>query len=224
MSCQEAGETLNLPPGSSNIRDDIAAKQLKFFQLLLWKNLHYLTGTEMDIPLLSTSALSQLAVSPIIQYGSPPPEPLSPSTPSAKDLQPLNSLFEEFISKGGPSILSNYLLTHSSSKDSGKEMAGILTPSSFTSPKRRRTGHLISGSAVDIKSIPSHSLAALNIFFGIPLFAKIGLQDQRRAAMLLRLALCVSDDEHGGSALFNNLYTMLFFLKLTIVIVYKATH
>ncbi len=205
MSSKEAGETLNIMPGPSNSRNDVSAnpKQLKLLQLLLWKNLHYLTGTEVDIPLLSIDALSQLAISPIMHYESSS-APLS-IPPSAADVKHSNSLFEEFVDKGGPAVLSNYLLTHSVSEETGKEVAGLLTPSSFTSPKRRRTGRLILGSAVDIKSIPLHSLAALNIFFSIPLFAKTTLQDQRRAAMLLRLALSDSDDEFGGSFLLYNL-------------------
>lgn len=212
MSTKETGATFNLMPGSLNSRDDQYAPQLKLLQFLLWKNLHYFTGTEVENPLLSTYAISQLVVSPVIHCDGSPPAPLSIS--SAADVQPSNSLFEEFVDKGGLAVLSNYLLTHGGLGETAEEMVGILTPSSFSSAKRRRTGHLILGSAVDIQSIPSHTLVAFNIFLGIPLFAKTVLQDQRRATMLVRLALSVSDDEHGSNFQFK---IMLFLFKIIIL-------
>ena len=104
------------------------------------------------------------------------------------------------------------------SDDMDEEMDEILMPSVSTSAqhfpppgvggtpqymnsKRSRAGQLTAGSAVGIHSLPLHSLAAFSLFLSMPLYAEAVLKDRRRAQMLLRLALGVSDDGQGGKPL-----------------------
>jgi len=114
------------------------------------------------------------------------------------------------------------------SDDMDEEMDEILMPSVSTSAqhfpppgvggtpqymnsKRSRAGQLTAGSAVGIHSLPLHSLAAFSLFLSMPLYAEAVLKDRRRAQMLLRLALGVSDDGQGGKQLefFSKLNTFI---------------
>ena len=119
----------------------------------------------------------------------------------------MSSLFEEFIAKGGPSALSKYLLAQEAAEDTDVEMDGILTPSTTSSTKRSNP---TPGAAVSFKSLPIHSIAALNILLGIPSYAQVILRDRRTAMMLVRLAQSASDDDGGKFIFLKNLCILIF--------------
>ena len=174
-------------PGTSAVGTDQSSDhQLKLFQLQLWKNVHLLTGLRARKPTPSMSTLPQLILS--VNFDGTPLPPHS-------DVKALNSLFDEFIAKGGPSSLSKYLLTQERAENADEDMGGILTPSTTSSTKRSNP---TPGSVVPLNSLPIHSIAALNILLGIPSFAQIILLDRRTAMMLIRLARSVSSDDDGG--------------------------
>ena len=62
--------------------------------------------------------------------------------------------------------------------------------------KRAKTA---AGAPATAHALPLHSLAAFSLFLSMPLYTEAVLQDRRRAQMLLRLALGVSDDGQGGT-------------------------
>lgn len=90
------------------------------------------------------------------------------------------------------------------SDDMDEEMDEILMPSGYFPPptpqymnaKRSKNA---SQSLPTTCALPLHSLAAFSLFLSMPLYTEAVLQDRRRAQMLLRLALGVSDDGQGGN-------------------------
>jgi hypothetical protein len=90
------------------------------------------------------------------------------------------------------------------SDDMDEEMDEILMPSGYFPPptpqymnaKRSKSA---GQSLPTTCALPLHSLAAFSLFLSMPLYTEAVLQDRRRAQMLLRLALGVSDDGQGGN-------------------------
>ena len=117
----------------------------------------------------------------------------------------------------GPSNLSNHVNGVTSetidswvkldggSDDMDEEMDKILMPSGYFPPptpqymnaKRSKSA---GQSLPTTCALPLHSLAAFSLFLSMPLYTEAVLQDRRRAQMLLRLALGVSDDGQGGKS------------------------
>jgi len=91
------------------------------------------------------------------------------------------------------------------SEDLDEEMDEILVPPGYMPlPTPQYMNHKRSKTAVSTAptyALPLHSLAAFSLFLSIPLYTEAVLQDRRRAQMLLRLALGVADDGHGGNIL-----------------------
>ena len=79
---------------------------------------------------------------------------------------------------------------------------GALAPPTpqYVNTKRSRSGAL-QGSGSSCHALPMHNPAAFSLFLSMPHYAEAVLQDRRRAQMLLRLALGVSDDGQGGNIL-----------------------
>ena len=136
----------------------------------------------------------------------------------------------------GPSNLSNHVNGVTSetidswvkldggSDDMDEEMDEILMPSGYFPPptpqymnaKRSKSA---GQSLPTTCALPLHSLAAFSLFLSMPLYTEAVLQDRRRAQMLLRLALGVSDDGQGGKSastkfcMCSNLTNVFFFLR-----------
>lgn len=88
------------------------------------------------------------------------------------------------------------------SEDLDEEIDEILVPPGYMPlPTPQYMNHKRSKTTVSTAptyALPLHSLAAFSLFLSIPLYTEAVLQDRRRAQMLLRLALGVADDGHGG--------------------------
>ncbi|KAI9556663.1 hypothetical protein GHT06_016453 [Daphnia sinensis] len=92
------------------------------------------------------------------------------------------------------------------SDDMDEEMDEILMPSGYFPPPtpqymNAKQSKNASQSLPTTCALPLHSLAAFSLFLSMPLYTEAVLQDRRRAQMLLRLALGVSDDGQGGNIL-----------------------
>ena len=111
------------------------------------------------------------------------------------------------------------------SEDLDEEMDEILVPPGYMPlPTPQYMNHKRSKTAVSTAptyALPLHSLAAFSLFLSIPLYTEAVLQDRRRAQMLLRLALGVADDGHGGIStalvLYLSFISILLSLKLDYV-------
>lgn len=95
--------------------------------------------------------------------------------------------------------IDSWIKLDGGSEDLDEEMDEILMPPGYFPPpqyinKRAKTAP----TAQTAYALPLHSLAAFSLFLSMPLYTEAVLQDRRRAQMLLRLALGVSDDGQGG--------------------------
>ena len=120
------------------------------------------------------------------------------------------------MANAGPSALSSHVNGVTSetidswvkldggSDDMDEEMDEILMPSGYFPPptpqymnakRSKNSGQPLATTC----ALPLHSLAAFSLFLSMPLYTEAVLQDRRRAQMLLRLALGVSDDGQGGT-------------------------
>lgn len=130
----------------------------------------------------------------------------------ASDIEPLPSPLQRFSSRGGLSLLAQYLPTVY------PDSAGRKTPT--TLPEKEKSPPMTDWVKLEpndeiyedledpiteptskhttITSVPQHSLAAFGLFLRLPPYSDVLLRDKVRAQCLLRLVLGVTGDGEGS--------------------------
>ncbi|XP_054081324.1 baculoviral IAP repeat-containing protein 6 isoform X3 [Zeugodacus cucurbitae] len=148
---------------------------------------------------------------------SKPVEPKEESVIKASDIEPLPSPLQRFSSRGGLSLLAQYLPTVY------PDSAGRKTPT--TLPEKEKSPPMTDWVKLEpndeiyedledpiteptskhttITSVPQHSLAAFGLFLRLPPYSDVLLRDKVRAQCLLRLVLGVTGDGEG-----NDIYSL----------------
>nr|XP_014092668.2 baculoviral IAP repeat-containing protein 6 isoform X3 [Bactrocera oleae] len=148
---------------------------------------------------------------------SKPVEIKEDSVLKASDIEPLPSPLQRFSSRGGLSLLAQYLPTVY------PDSAGRKTPT--TLPEKEKSPPMTDWVKLEpndeiyedledpiteptskhttITSVPQHSLAAFGLFLRLPPYSDVLLRDKVRAQCLLRLVLGVTGDGEG-----NDIYSL----------------
>ena len=129
-------------------------------------------------------------------------------------MEPLPSPLQRFSSRGGLSLLAQYLPTVYPDNGGGRSKTPTMLPEKEKSPpmtdwvKLEPNDEIYedledpiaepSSKLAAITSVPQHSLAAFGLFLRLPAYSDVLLRDKLRAQCLLRLVLGVTGDGEGS--------------------------
>ena len=133
-----------------------------------------------------------------------------PSTSAKSSSQPTPGTSNQATTMNGMGVIAetidSWVKLDGGSEDLDEEMEEMLMPPGYFPPPTPQS-YISASINKRIKAVnttptsyalPLHSLAAFSLFLSMPQYTEAVLQDRRRAQMLLRLALGVSDDGQGG--------------------------
>lgn len=134
----------------------------------------------------------------------------------AANMEPLPSPLQRFSSRGGLSLLAQYLPTVYPD-NAGRSKTPTMLPEKEKSPPMTDWVKLEPNDEIyedledpitepstkhaAITSVPQHSLAAFGLFLRLPAYSDVLLRDKLRAQCLLRLVLGVTGDGEGSKCI-----------------------